>query len=164
TGNKPRPILYVSVEGKAVTNARDFPPEGDFPDIPDFLHDIKAEEVQVRRELTYGTYVPNMPGQLRQPPLRIWTINGKQFEDGVINQQIKLGAVEEWTVYNSTTQAAHPFHIHVNPFQIVEVFDPNKMTQPLVLQPPFVWWDTFPIPTAKVDSKTKGVIASGYFK
>ncbi|MFL6277588.1 MAG: multicopper oxidase domain-containing protein [Blastocatellia bacterium] len=163
-GNRPAPLLYVSVEGTEVF-PRNFPAEGWFPDMPEFLRrDITAEEVQVRRELNYGTYVPNIPGQLRQPPLRIWTINGKQFEDGVINQQIKLGAVEEWTIFNTTTQAAHPFHIHVNPFQVVEIYDPNTMTAPLRLQPPFVWWDTFPIPKAKQDSKTKNVIASGYFK
>jgi FtsP/CotA-like multicopper oxidase with cupredoxin domain len=65
--------------------------------------------------------------------------------------------VEEWTVINETPQVAHPFHIHVNPFQIIEVFDPNTMTTPLKLNPPFVWWDTFPIPNAKDGT-------AGYFK
>jgi FtsP/CotA-like multicopper oxidase with cupredoxin domain len=41
---------------------------------------------------------------------------------------IKLGSVEEWTIKNTTNFAAidHPFHIHINPYQVTEVFDPNE--------------------------------------
>ena len=50
-------------------------------------------------------------------------------------------------------------HFHVNPFQIVEVFDPKKMSQPQKLSPPYVWWDTFAIPPrATADGPV------GYFK
>ena len=80
-----------------------------------------------------------------------------------------LDTAEEWTVYNETT-VAHPFHIHVNPFQIVEVFDPNKSDVPIryvsdarekeaaekkygntkkvVVGPP-IWYDNFAIPIGK---------------
>jgi FtsP/CotA-like multicopper oxidase with cupredoxin domain len=36
--------------------------------------------------------------------------------------------VEEWKISNETygTLIAHPFHSHVNPFQVVEVFAPNE--------------------------------------
>ncbi len=51
-----------------------------------------------------------------------------------------LDTAEEWTIYNSTVVIAHPFHIHINPFQIIEVFDPAKMREPLRLSEPFVWW------------------------
>ncbi len=60
---------------------------------------------------------------------------------------------------NETVDIAHPFHIHINPFQIVEVFQPNKCdVDPMKpdtwkpcekLTPPFVWWDTFAIPSAQ---------------
>jgi FtsP/CotA-like multicopper oxidase with cupredoxin domain len=166
TGNNPRPILFVQVTDETQNPAMQFPPVDRFPKLPDFLNDIPASAVQVRREVNYGSCVPNLPKQSRQPPLRQWTINGKQFEDGIVNQQIKLDTVEEWTIYNSTTQAAHPFHIHVNPFQIVEVFSPNAPAgqQLQKFDKDFVWWDTFAIPTAKTDSTSGGVIASGYFK
>ena len=67
---------------------------------------------------------------------------------------MKLGDAEEWTIKNedTTMRIAHPFHIHINPFQVVEVFDPATMTEPLKLKRPWVWWDAFPIP------------AGGYFK
>jgi FtsP/CotA-like multicopper oxidase with cupredoxin domain len=57
----------------------------------------------------------------------------------------------------------HPFHIHVNPFQIIEIFDPTVSTQPQVLPAPWIWWDTFAIPIAKKDTTT-GKVIPGYFK
>lgn len=59
------------------------------------------------------------------------TINGTVFDANVIqvqvgnqnqsntDQQTSYG-VEEWTIVNNSDQS-HPFHIHVNPFQVVEV-------------------------------------------
>jgi FtsP/CotA-like multicopper oxidase with cupredoxin domain len=32
----------------------------------------------------------------------------------------------------------HPFHIHVNPFEVVEI-NGQKVADP-------IWWDTFPLP------------------
>ncbi|HEX6311385.1 MAG TPA: multicopper oxidase domain-containing protein, partial [Acidimicrobiia bacterium] len=37
-----------------------------------------------------------------------------------IDQTVKLGATEEWIVRN-TSSHWHPFHIHVNDFQVVAV-------------------------------------------
>ena len=53
------------------------------------------------------------------------TIDGKLFDDE-IKQMMVLNSVEEWTVVNKAVGIAHPFHIHINPFQVVEVFDPNS--------------------------------------
>jgi FtsP/CotA-like multicopper oxidase with cupredoxin domain len=55
------------------------------------------------------------------------TINGHKFEDGDTPIAVTLDAVEEWKIVNETygPPISHPFHIHINPFQIVEVFDPN---------------------------------------
>jgi len=47
---------------------------------------------------------------------------------------VTLGNVEEWKIINTTATSTtpfqgnidHPFHIHINPFQITEVFDPNE--------------------------------------
>jgi FtsP/CotA-like multicopper oxidase with cupredoxin domain len=35
-------------------------------------------------------------------------------------QTVALGNVEEWTVYNMNA-VQHPFHIHVNPFQVIKI-------------------------------------------
>jgi len=50
---------------------------------------------------------------------------------------IELGAVEEWVLENDSDDY-HPFHMHVNPFQIVETSDR--------LIPPGTWLDTVLIP------------------
>ena len=57
-------------------------------------------------------------------------IDKKQFEENPEDTKtVSLNTVEEWQIENTTTNpglVAHPFHIHVNPFQIVEIFDPNQ--------------------------------------
>ena len=47
-------------------------------------------------------------------------INGTQFNPNVVNVRVPLGSTEEWTLVNDT-QEAHPFHIHVNPFEVMSV-------------------------------------------
>ena len=47
-------------------------------------------------------------------------INGEAFNPNETNVAPLLGSVEEWTLRNSTDED-HPFHIHVNDFQVVKV-------------------------------------------
>ena len=58
------------------------------------------------------------------------TINGLKFDESNPKDVIPLtlGAVEEWKIVNATygPLISHPFHIHINPFQILEVFSPNE--------------------------------------
>src|SRR5438552_2707946 len=44
-----------------------------------------------------------------------------------IYQAMVLDTAAEWTTVNETASPAiaHPFHIHINPFPVTEVFDPN---------------------------------------
>ena len=53
------------------------------------------------------------------PPL-FFAIDGKHFDANRIDQTVKLGALEEWLVKNESTHY-HPFHIHVNDFQVVAI-------------------------------------------
>lgn len=46
-------------------------------------------------------------------------IDGKSFAPGRIDRTMHLGDVEEWTLRSAT--GSHPFHIHVNPFQVVKI-------------------------------------------
>ena len=92
-------------------------------------------------------------------------IDGKTFNQNRYSQIMELNDAEEWTITNQADDKAHPFHIHINPFQITEVFQPNlenttDPSQPCYVDPlkpqtwkpckpitgPFVWWDTFAIP------------------
>jgi len=54
----------------------------------------------------------------------VFTIDGQVFDPNRIDQVVKLGDVEEWTMFNDQVAPApvpHPFHIHTNPFQVTKV-------------------------------------------
>jgi FtsP/CotA-like multicopper oxidase with cupredoxin domain len=92
------------------------------------------------------------------PPM----INNKQFSEGTVDESMLLGTTQEWIISNNPQGTEHPFHIHVNPFQITEIFDPTTMTAPLKLPKPWIWWDTFALPQAAPVSG--GPVQNGYIK
>jgi len=47
-------------------------------------------------------------------------INNLTFDHERVDQTMKLGTTEEWTIRNGSN-VFHPFHIHINPFQITAV-------------------------------------------
>jgi FtsP/CotA-like multicopper oxidase with cupredoxin domain len=49
-----------------------------------------------------------------------FTINGHAWDPAVSEWTSTLGTVEEWLITNDTNQD-HPFHVHVNPFQVIKV-------------------------------------------
>ena len=108
----PITLLTVSVEGSPVSPPEDFiQNEKDFPTFPAFLNDIPETDVNHRREVDFGP-VHNL-------------IDGKTFDPNAYSQIMRLNATEEWTITNEANDKAHPFHIHVNPFQITELFQPT---------------------------------------
>jgi FtsP/CotA-like multicopper oxidase with cupredoxin domain len=50
----------------------------------------------------------------------VYEVNGRVFTPQIVDYTPKLGTVEEWTVLN-TSREIHPFHIHVNDFQVMSV-------------------------------------------
>jgi FtsP/CotA-like multicopper oxidase with cupredoxin domain len=68
-------------------------------------------------------------------------------------QYLTLNTAEEWVLENYWDSSIHPFHIHVNPFQVLEIFDPNATTQ-ADLQAPYNWRDTISIPPSKTEGTT----------
>lgn len=64
-------------------------------------------------------------------------LDGKEFDSNVVNQVITLGTTEEWHLVNNSVDT-HPFHIHINPFQVISV-----NSQPVDR---FGYDDTFPVP------------------
>lgn len=51
-----------------------------------------------------------------------FTINGHAWDPAISEWTSTLGTVEEWLIRNNTEQD-HPFHVHVNPFQITKIND-----------------------------------------
>lgn len=66
-----------------------------------------------------------------------YLLDGKEFNPNVIDQIMILGTTEEWRLVNKTGEV-HPFHIHINPFQVVSIN--GKKVERKSLD------DTFPIP------------------
>jgi FtsP/CotA-like multicopper oxidase with cupredoxin domain len=130
-----------------LANPMPFPTQAQFPAMPGFLGDISRSDAKICRELHFkSTGVPQRPTTPPYTPPSMQTIDGKEFEMGTIDQTMQLGSTEEWTLFNDGG-AAHPFHIHVNPFQVVEMMDPNQNNgKPVQLPTPWVWWDNFGIP------------------
>jgi FtsP/CotA-like multicopper oxidase with cupredoxin domain len=72
----------------------------------------------------------------------IFTVDGKVFGEGEV-RTLKYGSTDEWTVMTAPESLApfHPFHIHVNPFQVSRP-DPDG-------NPELVWKDTLMIERGK---------------
>jgi FtsP/CotA-like multicopper oxidase with cupredoxin domain len=51
------------------------------------------------------------------------TADARPYDPDRIDRKLVLGGVDEWTLQSHFV--SHPFHIHVNPFQIVEILDPS---------------------------------------
>ena len=133
---------------KPIPTPMPFPKPAEFPVQPEFLADLKFSDVKVRRDLHFATNPTPYPSPSPAYPIpKKHTIDGKQFSEH-IDQTMLLGGTEEWTLYNDTPDgAAHPFHIHVNPFQVVEIKDPKQNGGVAVKLPaPWIWWDNFAIP------------------
>ncbi len=48
------------------------------------------------------------------------TINGKRFDGARIDERVKAGAWEVWTVVNHSREIAHPFHVHGVQFRVLK--------------------------------------------
>jgi FtsP/CotA-like multicopper oxidase with cupredoxin domain len=101
-------------------------------------NDVKARVVgDLERDLGLGAFVPHRTIEASEltpnsgqhvefsiggDPTR-FMVNGKPYDPNTARTLV-LGHVEEWTLTSLT--GGHPFHIHVNPFQIVSVMNPEK--------------------------------------
>jgi FtsP/CotA-like multicopper oxidase with cupredoxin domain len=116
-----RPLMIVDISGLPVTldgKPAQMPFVATAPTPPAFLGEITDEEFR-RHGSIQRTLEFNSEGK--------HTINDLQFGHHNANISIVLGAVEEWKVVNKTTlDIDHPLHIHINPFQVTEYFDPNE--------------------------------------
>ncbi|WP_349367515.1 multicopper oxidase domain-containing protein [Salinarimonas sp.] len=79
---------------------------------------ITADEVTGTQSLAFSIDVSTTPVG--------FLIDGQAYDPNRIDRTLVLGGVDEWTLTSGTNPAAgHPFHIHVNPFQIVEILNPQ---------------------------------------
>jgi FtsP/CotA-like multicopper oxidase with cupredoxin domain len=57
------------------------------------------------------------------PPV-VFRINGRSFDSNEPPRTLHLGYKQKWVL--GSTGGDHPFHIHVNPFQIIQILKANK--------------------------------------
>lgn len=84
-----------------------------------------------------------------------------------------LDSVQAWKVVN-TTAVNHPFHIHINPFQVIDVYYPNPADPNAALYAQLdsaaqqrgtpIWLDVIPLPQVSASGDTAGyvLIRQGY--
>lgn len=91
--------------------------------------DLRNANIDHTRTLTFS-----IAGTTNNP---IYLFDGKVFNPDKVNQVMTLGTTEEWRLTNKSDED-HPFHIHINPFQVISVNG-----QPVDLHG---YQDTFSIP------------------
>jgi FtsP/CotA-like multicopper oxidase with cupredoxin domain len=119
------PAIAVTLVSITVAGAPATGPQSQFiphaPALPPFLTDITPNEVSGTKTITFASTPPG------GGKYAVHTIDGMKF-NGDVGAAVLLNNVEEWTIVNETygPLISHPFHIHINPFQVVEVFAPNQ--------------------------------------
>ncbi|WP_342341434.1 multicopper oxidase family protein [Intrasporangium calvum] len=91
------------------------PPQRSWPDR--VLPDLRKRAVDRRRRITF-TMGMGM-GMGMRPQGMTFGFDGREFDPERVDQDPRLGTVEEWTIANATPMD-HPFHLHVWPMQIVQ--------------------------------------------
>jgi FtsP/CotA-like multicopper oxidase with cupredoxin domain/peroxiredoxin len=95
------------------------------------LQELKDNDVTGQQSATYSI---NEAGAGVE-----FVIDGHAYDEMLV-RPLKLGAVDQWSLksVNGVGPVDHPFHIHVNPFQVTEVKDPSGNSYPDMLG----WRDT----------------------
>jgi FtsP/CotA-like multicopper oxidase with cupredoxin domain len=100
------------------------------------LPSIRDAELTGTRSLTFSGLAPEVDAAGHWQEFS-FMVDGRQFDHRRIDQRVRLGAVEEWTVTNLHGND-HVFHIHTNPFQVTKI---NGRPEPRL-----VWRDTAVVP------------------
>jgi suppressor of ftsI len=102
--------VYPEVQLATLTIEGDVQPPAALPASVAPDRDLDSAEIVAERDIFFND-VDDDP---------IFEVNGQQFDPNRIDELVKLGTVEEWTIRNVTAEQ-HPFHLHVNDFQVVSV-------------------------------------------
>jgi L-ascorbate oxidase len=81
--------------------------------------DIEDKELTGKQALTFNI-------DLTDPKKLVFEIDGRSYDPNRIDRTLMVGGADEWTLKSAFV--SHPFHIHVNPFQIVKIIAPDGTT------------------------------------
>jgi FtsP/CotA-like multicopper oxidase with cupredoxin domain len=163
-------LFFVNVAGTPASV-----PTGVFPTtwatLPAFLNDLPKpgpNDVINQNSPVKFQWEDGRTGQGLLPPTPLgfpphFMINGKQFNQtgDLVDQCMPLDGLQDWVLENWTA-LAHPFHIHINPFQVVRIDTPTGRDQYSQYRPvsDFVWQDVIAIPPANFSRNADGQITN----
>jgi FtsP/CotA-like multicopper oxidase with cupredoxin domain len=127
TSGNPSDYLKVQLQAAAAANmpadmrdkvARDL---GDGLKLSSFVPhaDVQDSERTGTQTITFNIDVSQINGTF-------FEIDGQPYDGNRIDRTLALGGVDEWTMKSNFV--SHPYHIHVNPFQIVKIIAPDGKT------------------------------------
>jgi FtsP/CotA-like multicopper oxidase with cupredoxin domain len=160
-----------------------FPTQSQWPQAPPFLTIASDPSKDIQRSVLFSTTpraTNDQPGQQQgagTANISFWLGFGTSPDEVLDpkrpqNQQycascsgvsMKLNQPETWMVFNDAAGLSHPLHIHINPFQLLDigVYDTTakktysyanaSQNGPLIQTP--VWMDTIALPTAQAANK-----------
>jgi L-ascorbate oxidase len=124
TAGTPVPDITEHVTQALKTAARTFMPAAIRADIENDLGnglrltsfvphpDLPAATVATPQQLVFGVFPLGIGDGTKEPA---------PYDPTRIDRKLTLGAIEDWTLTALPGLGPHPFHIHVNPFQILSV-------------------------------------------
>jgi FtsP/CotA-like multicopper oxidase with cupredoxin domain len=84
------------------------------------LEAVKDAELTGSRKLVFSATAPEADAAGHWQEFAFF-IDGKKFDPTRIDQKVKLGSIEEWTIVNTHDHDDHVFHIHTNPFLVTKL-------------------------------------------
>jgi suppressor of ftsI len=110
----PEPVLPLAIITSSGPTSTDSGVENEIlrqrVDGPRWINEVRTAPIVRLRTLVYS----------RTPDRKVFMIDGRVIDEARIDQNVKLGDTEEWTIVN-IDQQYHSFHIHQTPFLVTEV-------------------------------------------
>ena len=161
-GTNGTPLFFVNVTGAPVTY-----PNGPFPttwpNMPKYLDDLPKPGPNDKTNPGSPVKFQWEAGRVQAPPTTTppnnnpphFMINGKQFEQTgpIVDQCMPLNGLQDWVLENWTS-TSHPFHIHINPFQIIKIETPTALNTYTTYAPTdnYIWQDVIALPPAVIST------------
>ncbi|MEM9265752.1 MAG: multicopper oxidase family protein [Cyanobacteria bacterium P01_F01_bin.13] len=111
--------MPVSIQSKVIDDLQDGLKLSAFVPHPD----ISENEVTGAQEMVFFIDTTGNKAKFEVSNATGANFDPKPYDPNRVDRRLPLGGVDEWTLQSYFV--GHPFHIHVNPFQIVKILDPN---------------------------------------
>ncbi len=85
--------------------------------------DIADDEVKGYQDLTFFIDTSDPDNTKFEVSNTLDETQAEPYDPTRLDRQLELGTADEWTLQSHFV--SHPFHIHVNPFQVVSILDPK---------------------------------------